>query len=407
MSIGLNHIFVRSGISIFCLSLCLASISAVAAEKPVSDSTPIEYTHDSHTLGLLNTAEGFSTAEASPFRLIRDSHDAGLNFDLGGSDTRKLQLQLVQPLSLSAGSRATILDHGVLDNGANQLGLDATLDVPLGHHFNLTAGVDEQLGRAQFHSLGMVHCMNGILRPDSYTASGCQFVNESYATSQRRRISFGARYNVGSATASISWFTQNANLSKSGGRQFDLASGISVAPDSLLMPGLGNPLLVPSAPVDPVQSFNGQTSGVNLDFRVGITTDNRGDIRLGLAFSRVLDANFQGIYANNPNPLSWTLAEPFNSARMNLEWSRGNFSSGIRGFYREQVNFLYRHSVDSLTTFDVHFTWKTPWKASLSVGAGNILNGGAEEASKIDIQPSDPLESVYGRIPYVRYKQDL
>jgi hypothetical protein len=98
---------------------------------------------------------------------------------------------------------------------------------------------------------------------------------------------------------------------------------------------------------------------------------------------------------------------------MNLEWSRGNFSSGIRGFYREPVNFLNRNSVSDLTTFDVHFTWKTPWNANLSVGATNVLNGGSEsfnsarDSSNIDVQAIDPLESIYGRIPYVRYKQDL
>jgi hypothetical protein len=407
MGISLKHSFLRTGISFSCLSLCLAAIPVIAAETPVLGPAPISYVHGNNTLDLMHAPKGTTTAEASPFQLIRDSHDAGLNFDLGGSETRKLQLQLVQPLSLSAGSRAQVLQYGLTDGGASQLGLDATLGVPLGNHFSLTAGADQQLGQAQFKSLGSIHCMNGILRPDSYTASGCQFVNESYATSQSSRISLGARYDTDNASASINWFTQNADLSNPGVRQLNMVSGISVAPDRLLMPGLGNPLLVPSASVDPLQQFKGQTTGVDLDFRVGISTDNKGDIRLGLAFSHVLDANYQGIYSNSQNPLSWTLAEPFNSARMNLEWSRGNFSSGIRGFYREPVNFLNRSSVDSLTTFDVHFTWKTPWKANLSVGASNILNAGAEDSGKVDIQPSDPLESVYGRIPYVRYQQDL
>jgi len=411
MGIFLNHRLLPAGISFSCLLLCLAAIPAIAAEKPVLDSAQINIAHGIDTLGLMHAPEGFTTTEASPFQLIRDSHDAGLNFDLGGSDTRKLQIQLVQPLTLSAGSRAHVLEHGLghgLDGGgANLLGLDATLDVPLGNHFSLTAGADQQLGKAQFQSLGSIHCINGILRPDSYTASGCQFVNESYATSQSRRISLGAHYDMGNASASINWFTQNADLSNPGVRQLNTVSGISVAPDSLLMPGLGNPLLAPSTYMDPLQQFKGQTTGVDLDFRVGIATDKKGDIRLGLAFSHVLDANYQGIYSNGQNPLSWTLAEPFNSARLNLEWSRGNFSSGIRGFYREPVNFLNRNSVDSLTTFDVHFTWKMPWNANLSVGASNILNAGAEEPGNVDIQPSDPLESIYGRIPYVRYKQDL
>jgi hypothetical protein len=112
------------------------------------------------------------------------------------------------------------------------------------------------------------------------------------------------------------------------------------------------------------------------------------------------------LYASN-EALAWTVAEPFNSARMSLEWSLGAFSTGIQGYYRDQVDFLNRNSIDSLATFDVHFTWRTPWNAKLSVGATNVLNAGAENAASTERQPIDPLESVYGRIPYVRYKQDL
>ena len=92
---------------------------------------------------------------------------------------------------------------------------------------------------------------------------------------------------------------------------------------------------------------------------------------------------------------------------MDFEWSRGAFSSGVQAFYREPVNFLNRNSVDSLATFDVHFTWHTPWNANLSVGASNVLSAGADSAGTVDNQPVDPFESIYGRIPYVRYKQDL
>ncbi len=377
---------------------------ALAAEPPVHAN----YVQGSNTFGPIRGSDGFTAAEGSPFQLIRDNHDAGLDFDLGGSDVRKLQLQLGQPLTLSAGSQAQILD-----SGANLLGLDATLDIPLGNDFSLTAGAGRQLGQAQFQSLGSIHCMDGILRPDSYTASGCQFVNESYSNSQSSRISLGARFDTNYASASINWFTQNSELNSPGVQQFNTVNGISVSPDRLLMPGLSDSRLVSPIYSDPLQQFKGQTTGVDLDFRVGIATDSYGDIRLGLSFSHVLDANYQGIYSNNQNPLSWTLAEPFNSARMSLEWNRGNFSSGIRGFYREPVNFLNRSSVDNLTTFDVHFTWRTPWNANLSVGATNVLNGGSEpfnsarESSNGDIQAIDPLESIYGRIPYVRYKQDL
>jgi hypothetical protein len=397
MGSSLNHRILRTGISFSCVLLCLTAMPAMAADTHVPGSALISNSHE-----MMHDQDTSSKAETAPFQLILDSHDAGLDFDLGGSDTRKLQLQLNQPLTLSAGSHAR-----VLDNGANLLGLDATLDAPLGNGFSLGASVNQQLGKAQFQSLGSIHCMNGILRPDSYTASGCQFVNEPSATTDSRRLSLGGRYEAGNASASINWFTQNSELNHTGVRQSSMASGVSMAPDRLLLPGLGNPLLLPSASVDPLQQFSGQATGIDLDFRVGLATDNSGDVRLGLAFTHMLNADYQGIYSNNQDPLSWTLTEPFNSARMNLEWSRGNFSTGVQGFYRESVNFLNRNSVDNLTTFDVHFTWRTPWKANLSVGASNVLSAGSEEIGSADNQPIDPLESIYGRIPYVRYKQDL
>jgi hypothetical protein len=342
-----------------------------------------------------------ATVDSIPFNLIRDSRTSSLDFDLGGSETRKLQLQLDQPLTLGAGSHAR-----VLDNGVNLLGLDATLDVPLGNGFSLTTGVDRKMGKAQFQSLGNIQCMNGTLRSHSYTASGCHFIDEPYATTDSRQINLGTRYEIGNASASINWFTRQTEMNQPGVSQLNRVGGPSVSADSMLTPGLANPLLSPSLG-DPLQQLSSEASGVDLSFRVGITTDNRGDVRLGLALSRVIDAGYQGIYSNSNDPLSWTLAEPFNSARMNFEWSNGTFSSGIQGFYRDSVDFLNRNSVDSLTTFDVHFTWRTPWNANLSVGASNVLNAGTDDSITIESQPVDPLESIYGRIPYVRYKQDL
>jgi len=378
-----------------CLMLCLASTVAMAdeAKGPASILS-------NETLGLMSDDHAAPPANSTPYMVVVDN-DAGLNFDLGGSDTRRMQLLLNQPLTLSTGSRAR-----VLDSGSNLLGLDATLNVPVGNNFSLAAGIDKQAGTARFQSLGSIHCMNGTLRVDSYTASGCRFVDEPLASSEQQRFNLGAQMNFGDASASIDWFTQDSELNQSSVRQLGGLGGHAAMGNSLLSPNLGNPLMSPHN-YDPLQYLNSQASGVNLNFKVGIATDTSGDIRVGLAFTHVLEADYQGLYSNSSDALSWTLAEPFNSATMNLEWSRGSFSSGIQGFYRDSVDFLNRNSVDSLTTFDVHFTWRTPWNAKLSVGASNVMNAGADNTGNTEIQPADPFESIYGRIPYVRYKQDL
>ena len=385
----------RMGILLPCLMLCVAITTAQAGEVqgPASILT-------NETLDLMSKDHQAPLSDSTPYPVVIDNN-AGLNFDLGGSDTRKLQLLLKQPLTLSTGSTAR-----VLDNGGNLLGLDATLNVPLTKNFNLAAGIDKQAGTARFQSLGSIQCMNGTLRADSYTASGCRFVNEPLASSEQQRFNLGAQMNLGKTSASIDWFTQGSEINQSSVRRLGGLGGQAAMGSSLLSPNLGNPLLSPNN-YDPLQYLNSQASGVNLNFKVGIATDTSGDIRVGLAFTRVLEADYQGMYTNSNDALSWTLAEPFNSARMNLEWSRGAFSSGVQGFYRDSVDFLNRNSVDSLTTFDVHFTWRTPWKANLSVGASNVMNAGADNAGNTDNQPVDPFESIYGRIPYVRYKQDL
>jgi hypothetical protein len=385
----------KKGALLSVASLCLVSTSPWAAEF---GGSALLLAGDS--ISLAAESASASRNENLPYPMMLDP-GVDLEFDLGGSETRKLQLVLDQPLSLQ-GSSNTLL----LDNGSDLLGLDATLQLPLSSQFSLSAGVDRRLGHARFQPLGSIHCLNGTLRADSYTASGCRFVNEPLASTDQQQVNLGARLDLQNASASVNWFSRAAELNSSEGRQLAPYSGQPLMSNGLLSPNLGNPLLS-TGTADPLSYLNSEASGVDLDFKVGITTDTRGDLKLGLAFSRVLEADYDGRYAQNGNALSWTLAEPFNSARMNLEWSKGAFSTGIEGYYRDSVDFLDRNSIDSLATFDVHFTWRTPWNANLSVGASNVLNAGADSTGGSDNQPADPLEPIYGRIPYVRYKQDL
>lgn len=393
MRAALKHTITASGALLPALSLCLFSAGLAAAEPAGS---VLLFAGD--TIGL--TADHAPSTARPPYPMMLDP-GVGMNFDLGGSDKRKLQLVLDQPLSLHAG-----MDTRVLDNGSDLLGLDATLAMPLSKQFSLEAGVDRRMSHSRFQPLGNIQCLNGTLRADSYTASGCRFVNEPMTTSSAQQFNLGARFDLSHASASVNWFTRDRELSQVPAGNTGANGGQSAISGYLLSPNLGNPILSTTGS-DPLQYLNSEASGVDLNFKVGVTTDTRGDVHLGLAFSRILDAGYDGIYTQGAEAFSWTLAEPFNSARMNLEWSKGAFSTGIQGYYRDSVDFLNRDSVDALTTFDVHFTWRTPWNANLSVGASNVLNAGADSTLNTDSQPADPLESIYGRIPYVRYKQDL
>ena len=94
-------------------------------------------------------------------------------------------------------------------------------------------------------------------------------------------------------------------------------------------------------------------------------------------------------------------------ARLQFDWSRGDFSGGIESLYREVVPFDRGHGENSdWTSFNVHFTWRTPWDGALSFGATNLLDDYPDERRTAD-PGNDGFDSIYGRIPYVRYKQDL
>lgn len=348
-----------------------------------------------------------ATLQLSPFDangihpgapMVLNPFSSAFGFDLAGSDTPKLQLSLAHPLVLEAGTYIYPATPG-----ARVLGMDATVRMPVSKGLNLQGTVDQVLGTSQFHSLGSIQCMNGTLKPDSYTASGCRFVSEPGPAFDSRTLILGATHETDSTAASVSWFTSQAEQGNSGVFRMNQFAPAPLLDQRLLTPLQGSGGF-PGIASD--GSFSNETTGIDLNVQVGFATSETGGIQLGLALTRVLDANYQEISGLGADSVDWRLADAFNSAALGVEWVHGAFTSGIRGYYREPVSFLNRENLASESTFDVHFTWRTPWSANLSIGASNILGAGTPEDSDTG-KNTDRFESVYGRIPYVRYQQDL
>ena len=374
------------------LLLCAFSLTSMAQETTTSAS---------------NLISEFPATRASvqpvlPFPLIASDRSAGLSFDLGGSATRKLSLQLAQPLTLN-----TFTDSRWLNLGSGSVLAGTSLNWMTGDHVSLGVGIEQKQNRVDFQPLGSIHCQNGILEAGSYRASDCYFTNDSNDL-KMGTISVGAEYEFeNDASAAISLFRQEATLDTRGSRRLGHLGGAAVLDAGLLTPVLTNPLLPGQTSGEALSYLDSEVSGIDLEFRVGVSTDNAGDMQLGLQFTRVMEANYGGLLQSGVGETDWTLADPFDSASVSFDWQRNSFGGGIQGFYREPVDFLNRSSLSSMTTFDVYFTWRTPWNASLSVGASNLLNTGKVKnaPSKGNIQ--DPFEAIYGRSPYVRYQQDL
>ena len=331
--------------------------------------------------------------------LQKSQSQSGLAFDLGGSESRKLEMQLSEPLKVNINSHSIKSPTGV-----GSVFLDISLSLRLNDNLDITSSLGAGRSQAGFQSLGSIHCQNGVLEQGSYKASDCYFINQANVLKQDQ-VALGLRYGDDNLSTALSMFRHQSSIGQRGVLNYNVPNVSPNLGGALLTPGHGNSLLSSSGG----QSLNylsGETSGLDMEFQVGLTTDSAGDIRLGLQLTRVVNASYESSSAYTPGLQSWAIAKPFDSATMNLDWSKGNFSGGIQGYYREQVQFLNRNDLDSSTTFDVHFTWRAPWNANLSVGTNNVLNAG-EDNGKTDGGLQDPFESVYGRIPYVRYQQDL
>ena len=338
------------------------------------------------------------------FPLHNEPVPAGLTFDLGGSETRKLELQLSEPLTLNINNSLQKTSSGV-----GSVFLESSVNFSLTDNVDITASLGAGKSRPAFQSLGSIHCQNGVLEQGSYRASDCYFINQANVLKQDQ-VAMGLRYGKENFKTSVSIFQQESSMRQQNVGNLANPSGNVLMGADLLAPSQSNPLIPNFSTGQPLNYLQAETTGLDMEFQVGLTMDKAGAVRLGLQLTRVLDASYDAGYANIPGSQNglqnWTIASPVDSARLGLDWNKGNFSGGIQGFYREQVEFLNRDNLDSTTTFDVHFTWRAPWNANLSIGTTNLLNAGNEDNNNDNLL-QDPFESVYGRIPYVRYQQDL
>jgi hypothetical protein len=78
----------------------------------------------------------------------------------------------------------------------------------------------------------------------------------------------------------------------------------------------------------------------------------------------------------------------------------GNFGGEITGQMIEVPGQPSRYS-----TLGAGVTWRTPWKAKVSVGAENLMSRGKNPFGTQDARPAQTDDE--GRVPYVRYQQDL
>ena len=104
--------------------------------------------------------------------------------------------------------------------------------------------------------------------------------------------------------------------------------------------------------------------------------------------------------------------DPENRATLGLNWALGDFSANVIGNYISSASIFFDETfsiaIDDLTTWDVQLGYATPWNGMLTIGARNVFDEDPPTSSNVgNPYYSNQLHDVYGRVPYLRYQQDL
>jgi hypothetical protein len=243
-------------------------------------------------------------------------------------------------------------------------------------------------------SLAHIQCSQGMVTMNSYLAQDCRFVDGPLPSDSMNLLQVSGDWMAAPGLKlGISAFRGDERPTRVEQRPF----GFDLDPELLARQN--------------AETADGAVEGLDVNVSFGIQTERIGDFLVGLQLARYrqrMSLAELGMPLETTSPGAETRYS--NSAQVLLGWRRGSFSGEMLGHHRELPLWLGAEQAPStLNSFDLEFSWHAQRNASLSIGVSNVMNAAprADEPSSDAAALEDPLESVYGRIPYVRYKQDL
>ncbi len=239
-------------------------------------------------------------------------------------------------------------------------------------------------------SLAHIQCSQHTLTIDTFVAEDCRFVDEPTPQNAVNLVQIRGEW---MAAPGLS-FGMGAFHSQ------------QTAPRNSLM-GAGPRSW--QQPLSALNPFGTDSVGDGLDLNVsfGLSSERVGDFLVGLQVARYRQRMSMTELGLVSDPMTDFGAHHYaNSAQLSLGWRRGSFGGDLLGQHRDTPIWMAGGIGSApLNSFDLEFSWR-PRNASLSVGISNVLDSGPR-LDEPEPGMEDPLENVFGRIPYVRYKHDL
>lgn len=238
-------------------------------------------------------------------------------------------------------------------------------------------------------SLAHIQCSRATLTLDTYLAQDCRVVDRPLPDDSLNLVQVRGR-----------WLATPGLAVGFGAFHGRSETGL---PNSLMFGESSDPRLIPGP------GAVSELEGVDMNLSFGVHAGGLGDLLVDLQLSRYRqrDIGIPGLMPGPPDS-GYATYDYRNAAQLALGWRKGDFRGDILGQYREApVRLPGRLPGPSFSSFDIEFSWRAPWNALFSVGASNVLDQAPAQEAATNGGFDDPMESIYGRIPYVRYKQDL
>ncbi|MCG8464895.1 MAG: hypothetical protein MI750_08600 [Xanthomonadales bacterium] len=283
-------------------------------------------------------------------------------------------------------SRNTIGNGLAANNTLAQSNTDNTsLAAPT---WSVTVEVEQQLAQS-LAAIGQIHCEGGYFSPSGYTASGCS------AAPLGQSLRLGGSFSPASGVEfGLGIFDQQSN------------SG-ALSAISPVDQGLYNAALLAS-PLAAQDLQPRQGSGFDMDLHLNTSEFSLGRFQMDVAIAEYFgQESLKRATAFDFNPPWLSTNDLQRQARLHLGWSKGAFSGGVEGIHQVYQPGALATPSNDWNTFNLYFSWQAPWSGRFSIGATNVLDTSLEDTSTQQPDTRQPLDGIFGRVPYVRYKHDL
>jgi iron complex outermembrane receptor protein len=169
--------------------------------------------------------------------------------------------------------------------------------------------------------------------------------------------------------------------------------------------------------LDTIESFatniaTKKTQGLDAEVSYALSMGRFGDLNTTLYWTHVLEFE----ESDDEDPTQTVLRDgdlfyPKDRGQLNLAWSMGDYTATIISNYiARQSGATFCADDDdechlaSSVIWDVQVSYATPWNGQITVGARNVLD---RDPPQSGAQYDNYQHDVFGRVPYVRWEQDL